>query len=285
MTTPLNLLVAFPYMKPDVVEQIRKLRHARILVDSGAFTAWKAGKSVDLDEYCRFIEALGDLPWRYFMLDVVGDPAATMKNYEIMLKRGFNPIPIFTRGEDPSVLEDYYKTSDVVGVGGLVGTRGNRGFVKGIMEKVGKRKVHWLGFSSRPFIQYYKPYMCDSSSWVSSLRYGSLTIVGPRLSEVRVKRTDFDKIPSKEVFDLFRWYEEDIRKMTIRKEWSNSGVGDLCLEKIAAKSAVRRVIDIESIYGTKFFLAVVCVWQVRLMSWGHDFWNGIKRDHASSPHA
>jgi len=144
MTTPLNLLVAFPYMKPEVVEQIRKLRHARILVDSGAFTAWKAGKSVDLDEYCRFIEALGDLPWRYFMLDVVGDPAATMKNYEIMLNRGFNPIPIFTRGEDPSVLEDYYKTSDVVGVGGLVGTRGNRGFVKGIMEKeVSERCIGW----------------------------------------------------------------------------------------------------------------------------------------------
>jgi len=38
-------------------------------------------------------------------------------------------VPIFTRGEDPSVLDDYYKTSDVVGIGGLVGTQGNKGFV------------------------------------------------------------------------------------------------------------------------------------------------------------
>lgn len=131
MTEPrLNVLVAYPYATPQVVEQLRQCGpDLRFLLDSGAFTAWKAGKPIELDDYCRFLEALPVKPWRYFALDVIGDPHGTMRNYEAMLRRGFSPVPIFTRGEDPSVLEDYYKTSDVVGIGGLVGTANNRGFV------------------------------------------------------------------------------------------------------------------------------------------------------------
>lgn len=145
----------------------------RLLVDSGAFTAWKAGKTIKVDDYCNFLEKLPVTPFKYFALDVVGNPKETLKNYETMLARGFKPIPIFTRGEDPSVLEDYYKTSDIVGVGGLVGTLRNKGFVKGIMKIVGKRKVHLLGFTSLPFLKLFKPYMVDSSSWESSGRYGN----------------------------------------------------------------------------------------------------------------
>lgn len=274
----LNLLVAYPYMKKDILEELKVTRDLRLLIDSGAFTAWKAGSSINVDDYCTFLESLGSLPWRYFMLDVIGDPAATMKNYELMLKRGFKPIPIFTRGESVSVLEDYYKTSDVVGIGGLVGTRGNKGFVKGIMKHVGDRKVHWLGFSGLPFINAYRPYMCDSSSWASSVRFGSLTVTGPMLKETRIDRKKFNLLPSAEMFNIFRIYNEDIKSMAKRSEWTNSGVGRTTLERMAVKSGARRMKDIETIYDTKFFLAVSHVWQVRLMSWGYDFWCGIQRE-------
>lgn len=252
----LNLLVAYPYFKDDVLRELQSTRdgrNVRVLVDSGAFTAWKAGTKIDLDAYCRFLESLGDLAWRYFTLDVIGDPAATQKNYETMLARGFKPIPIFTRGESPSVLEDFYKTSDVVGIGGLVGTRGNRGFVKGIMEKVKNRRVHWLGFSGIPFIHVYKPYMCDSSSWASSLLYASVTLIGPRLKETRLTKKHFENLPPREVFNLLAWYGEDIAKLRQKSEWKNSATGKYVLERIAMKAGVRRCIDIESIYGTKFF--------------------------------
>lgn len=168
----LNLLVAYPYAKPDVIELIRQNEgRIRFLLDSGAFTAWKAGKPIALDDYCRFLESLPIKPWRYFALDVIGDPHGTMKNYEMMLKRGFKPVPIFTRGEDPSVLEDYYKTSDVVGIGGLVGTQGNKGFVKGIMKLVNGRRVHWLGFSALAFVKHYRPYMLDCATWNTGASY------------------------------------------------------------------------------------------------------------------
>ena len=51
---------------------------------------------------------------------MIGDAKATVANYDEMRRRGFDPIPIFTRGSDPALLEYCYSTTDLVGVGGLV---------------------------------------------------------------------------------------------------------------------------------------------------------------------
>ena len=79
----LNILVAYPYMNPQVIESLRRCGSwLRFTLDSGAFTAWKAGKPIELDDYCRFLEQLPIKPWRYFTLDVIGNPDGTLKNYE-----------------------------------------------------------------------------------------------------------------------------------------------------------------------------------------------------------
>ena len=171
----LNVLVALPYMLTSTRELLAQHGHRlRLVIDSGAFTAWRSGEPITLDQYCRFIDTLPCRPWRYFTLDVIGDPAGTDRNYRELLKRGYNPVPIFTRGEDPSKLDELYETSDVVAIGGLVGTKGARGFVNGIMTHAKGRKVHWLGFVSPPFIRYWRPYMADSSSHTSGGQFGWL---------------------------------------------------------------------------------------------------------------
>lgn len=102
-TPRLNFLVAYPYCKPDVFEVLKnQTLPYRFLLDSGAFTAHNAGKVITLDDYCRFIEAMPIKPWRYFQLDVVGDPEKTARNYEKMLERGFTPVPVFTHNESLS---------------------------------------------------------------------------------------------------------------------------------------------------------------------------------------
>ena len=79
-TPRLNFLVAYPYCKPDVFEVLKnQTLPYRFLLDSGAFTAHNAGKVITLDDYCRFIEAMPIKPWRYFQLDVVGDPDKTAR--------------------------------------------------------------------------------------------------------------------------------------------------------------------------------------------------------------
>lgn len=247
----LNILVAYPYLKPDFHKY---LHGTRFLLDSGAFTAWKAGREILLDDYCRFIDDLPTKPWRYFTLDVIGNPDKTMDNYQKMLSRGYNPIPIFTRGEDPAVIDEYYKTTDLIGVGGLVGTKGNKGFVKGIMEKIGKRKVHWLGFTRFDFIKYYKPYSVDSSSWAGGIRYGVIDVYMGQGRWERIKKVDC-RLPIKpEVYKQISVYGFDPDRLAKAGEWRNSK--DCILRELPVNSFVRYSLDVEKRLGTKMFLAV-----------------------------
>lgn len=170
----LNLLVAYPYMQKSMISFLNENQDKiRFLLDSGAFTAHKSGNPIKLDDYCRFLERLPFAPWKYFTLDVIGDPVATMKNYETMLARGFTPIPIFTIGACIDSFEEYFKTSDIVGVGGINQARDPVGFSRAMLKKANGRKVHLLGFTRFEFLKTYKPHMCDSSSWEQAARYGS----------------------------------------------------------------------------------------------------------------
>lgn len=269
----LNILVAYPYMTPDILKILTDNKsQIRFVLDSGAFTAWKSGKEIDLDEYCKFIEKLPVKPWRYFTLDKIGDPEGSYKNYETMLKRGLTPIPIFTRGESVSMLETYYKTSEVVGIGGLVGTKGNKGFIKAIMHMVGKRKCHWLGFNERNFISAYKPYMCDSSSWSAAVRYASLKLYHSNGIFYQVGKKDFIKQPDRKIIDILRKYGVEPTRLSQASEWRNSGRGDCALEVVTYRSWAKYQMDIKSKLDVNFFLACASSWQVKLMLDSYKYW-------------
>lgn len=144
-----------------------------LLLDSGAFTAYKQNKPVDFDKYCEFIENPPFALDGYFMLDVIGDPIKTEKNLDRMLTRGLKPIPVFTRGAGLDQLERFYKKCGKVAIGGVAGTTGAKAYVKWLMEKgIKGRQVHWLGFSDRDFILHYRPESVDNSGWGEAGRYG-----------------------------------------------------------------------------------------------------------------
>ncbi len=243
-------------MEPDIIDFLKKNRkHLCFLLDSGAFTAWKAGTEIKVDEYCKFIDSLPFKPWRYFTLDKIGDPDGSLKNYETMLKRGFNPIPVFTRGEDPKMIDYYYKTSDVVGVGGLVGTQGNRGFVKGIMKIIGNRKCHWLGFTNKQFVRHYKPFSCDSSSLVMANKFASIELFDVKTGKWhKVSKIDFMKRPSEQILELIRSYDKDPFLLSKNDNWSG---GESVSSYLSFRSHVRAQIEIEKRTGTKYFIAPI----------------------------
>lgn len=250
----LNLLVAYPYLQGQILDVIRNAASdIRLVVDCGAFTAWKAGKSIEVDDYCRFLESLPVTPWRYFALDVVGGPEGTLRNYEAMRRRGFRPVPIFTRGEDPAVLEHYYETSDLVGVGGLVGTKGNTGFVNGIMRRIGSRKVHLLGFTRVEFLRAYRPYMCDASSWESGARFAAWKLYMGRGEFRTVGKGDFAQRPDTRVASVIRSYGIDPTELRRQAAWH----GKYSLNRyICAASGVAFSLDVQRNLGTLVFLAV-----------------------------
>lgn len=249
----INILVAYPYLKDSMIDFVNNHQDEfRFVLDSGAFTAWKSRKPIKLDDYCRFIEAMPFKPWRYFTLDVIGNPEESFKNYEKMVSRGLNPIPIFTRGESPSMIDRYYQTSEVLGVGGLVGTKGNKGFVKELMGLIGPRKVHLLGFTHANFIAHFKPYMCDCSSWSYVTRYGSMFVYDFMGKFDSIYRKEFVSKPPDKIMQNIQKLGFNVNDFQKESAWR----GDFCLSKILnAKSYLLKSQDAEKLFGTKMFLA------------------------------
>ena len=159
----------------DAVESVQD--HCRVIVDSGAFTAHNAGKEITLDGYCQWLDSLPFKPWKYFSLDVYGDPEGTASNYREMLDRGYQPVPVFTTGETLDDLDGYYQHSDYVGIGGTLLAKNKAGYFKWIHDHNKGRKAHFLGQTSLPLIKSLKPYTCDSSTWETGAMYGVVPYV------------------------------------------------------------------------------------------------------------
>jgi hypothetical protein len=252
----LNLLIAYPYYDERFAKALQGHdEDVRLLLDSGAYTAWRSGKPIDVDDYCRFIENLPVQPWRYFALDVVGDPAGTMRNFEVMVKRGFKPVPIFTRGEDISVVEDYYKHSDVVGIGGLVRTPRKKQFVNGVMKQIGKRRVHWLGFTDTEYLRHYRPYMCDTNSWDYGSQYGKtyLYMGMGGAPFYQLWRLEMDKQPPDAVMERIRDLGFDPYLFRKSATWHG---GWSINRKLCVASYLEFSLDVQRYLGTLMFNAV-----------------------------
>lgn len=225
----------------------------RFLIDCGAFTAWKLGKPVDLDDYCRFLEALPFTPWRYFALDVIGDPHATRQNYDTMLKRGFKPVPIYTRGEDPRALDDYFDTSDVVGLGGLAGSSQTPApYLKWLWPQLNGRQVHVLGFSHMEWLKILRPYSCDSSNWLYGTRYANVGVYVGRGRIRWINNAKFQTRPPPDVLDAIAKLGFDPYALQRQTAWNG---GNSLVHWISAASWVAAQRDIAKNLGTMYFLA------------------------------
>lgn len=257
--------MAAPYLRTESL-RLLKQREAdvRFLLDSGAFTAWKAGEIYQVEKYAAFVEALPFAPWRYFTLDVIGDPKGTRENLDFLLARGLRPVPIFTRGEDVAHLDDLYAVSDVVAVGGLVGTRGNRGFVNGMMRQLKGRSTHLLGFVASDFLKVYRPYSCDTSSWSAGIRYGVAVLYRGGGRFLRVTKKDFVGTPKREVVQAFTDMGFDHAIMRRPDAWVNSSQGRNPIEYVSFRSWVRFILEAERKIGSLIFLAVTDVSQARI---------------------
>ncbi len=95
-----------------------------VVLDSGAWSAFQRGKPVDIDAYVRFCSEHGHRYDWYAAADVIGNPAAGMRNFERMLRAGLRPVPVF-HGDDPwSLLGEFRTASSLVALGSSPGMAG-----------------------------------------------------------------------------------------------------------------------------------------------------------------
>lgn len=149
----------------------------KLIVDSSAFTAWKKGVTINIDEYISFIKEHSDVIHSYFNLDVVGDSAASKANAEYMKAHGLNPIEVYHIGDDMAVLDALVTEGHaVIGIGGSVGkseAEREAAFTE-IFAKYPGQNFHFLGGGSK-LVAKFNWFSADSTTWISSRKYNVIT--------------------------------------------------------------------------------------------------------------
>lgn len=213
---------------------------ARVLIDSGAYTAHTSGRPVDVREYgewaLRFAARWrGRLAFlRFFNLDVIGDQVASWRNQEVLEEMGVDPVPIVTYRAPVEHLRHALEHYPYFGLGGLVATgRAEQrrwldhcfSEVMRFRETTGKlRRVHLLGITTRWASTRYPLYSCDSSSWTSPLRFGGGKAAGYK--DKKVPR--YKEGPAQRSAAMHALRHEIRKMMDLEKEatrlWESRGV-------------------------------------------------------------
>lgn len=155
-----------------------------IMVDCGAFTAHTQKIVIDKDELCDYYlsvkKTYPDVNFEFISLDVIGDKRKgwdSFDNWQYM-KAKVSCIPTFHYGDDPKVLAAYAAETDYIAIGGLVTARlSNKNmfkFLNFIFNEYPNHKFHLFGINSFPVTQRYNVFSCDSLSWRSGSRFGTL---------------------------------------------------------------------------------------------------------------
>lgn len=268
MADKLNILVAYPYFSDGIRAHLseRDPSTFRLIVDSGAFTAWNTGAEVTMEGYTKFLKTIpSSWDWRAVQLDVYGDPEGTYANWQRMLDMGWHDImPVFTRGDSLERLEEFYEATDYIMFGGIAFGGENKNYIKWFAERNKGRRVHWLGFVNLPFIKHYRPESVDSSSITSAQRYGSIVYYRGHGELKTLQKSDFAKRPP---LDFLRECErrgftmDELRQLGSSQAWTGAvrvpSKDDLrgFASFVTYTHHVWRGIEVERNLGTKVYLA------------------------------
>ena len=121
-----HILESYHYLATETkVNRVRR-DGIKIFLDSGAFSAYTMGISLDLGEYCDYIKQYEDIIEKVdgtlvaSVLDGIGDPQKTYENQQAMERLGVRPLPCFHYGEDTRYLDHYVANYDYITIGGMV---------------------------------------------------------------------------------------------------------------------------------------------------------------------
>ena len=122
------------------------------------------------------MEEYRDRLFGYFALDVIQKPKASRRNYEKMWEAGLTPIPIHVWGERRDYMKMLYRHSDLIGFPCKRHHREHPQVMNYTIDTKMKwakgRKVHLLGIGNQSLIYHFRPYSCDSTTWLDGVKYG-----------------------------------------------------------------------------------------------------------------
>ncbi len=152
-------------------------------MDSGAFSVQRSGASIDLRAYTETaIELLASDPKLedVFALDVIGDPAASLRNAHYMREHGVpRVIPCFHVGEPVAHLRTLAKEFDKIALGGAVGYGRREAWARACFRHVWPKKVHGFGFNKESEVLAVPWHSVDATTWcLAPVKFGRWTSYG-----------------------------------------------------------------------------------------------------------
>lgn len=174
-----NLLLSYAFHADTRLDEVRAdLVCGQLMIDSGAFTAWSKGRSIELAEYAEYLTRWGGCWDHAITLDVIGDPAASRVNTRRLHEMGLPVMPVFTRTDSLAEFDAMVTDVGYVAVGGLVGLPSSAQRARAAMlqrrAQAAGGGIHALGIGSMTSLRAVRPYSADASSVSGAFRFGSV---------------------------------------------------------------------------------------------------------------
>ncbi len=161
-----RVMISFAEPPTQTCWQLYREYGIEIMADSGAYSIWKRGLSLDIRGYMDWLNKHKVV--RYFNMDIVGNPIQTAENQKLMESVGFLPIPVFHYGSPWSELEKLTKEYDFIGIGGTVGQPYSIkvSFFRELFSRFPDTRFHGLGFANEKLIRQFPFHSTDSIWWL-----------------------------------------------------------------------------------------------------------------------
>lgn len=160
-------------------KEIEKFLQYDVLIDSGAFSVWNSGRTIDIDDYLKFIQTLPK-HWSFINLDVIVDKSMSKEKINKSIEQGYenylylsskqpNILPVHHYGEDMSILKRYLNHTDHMCISPTKGLRTN--VVDKYFEECfsvidpHKVKLHALGMTIPKLMFKFPFYSVDSITY------------------------------------------------------------------------------------------------------------------------
>ena len=146
----------------------------KIVLDSGAYSAWTKGAQLCVKEYCAFIKEHAAILQSYFTLDVIGDPEATAANTAYMRAQGLQPTPVYHVQSDISVLAGIVSEGhSLIGIGGSAKMDKAERMAKlaEVFAAFPDQNFHLLAGGSADILNAFAWYSADATTWIKARKY------------------------------------------------------------------------------------------------------------------
>lgn len=165
-TKPIAVLVSFAYLKgwPKIAPYFRAPK--AMMLDSGAFTAYTIGHTVDHD--ALLAETMKPVWTEAVGLDVIGDHVGSRRNAEYALKRGVTKgMPVFHIGDPWDLLKWYCDNFPKVGLSCRFGesVAESMRFYGQCFARAWPHKFHSFGWVQEDPLMAFPFHSADAATW------------------------------------------------------------------------------------------------------------------------